>query len=134
MISIIVSEAYAFDYLSILYVKDENFVGDFIHRQQIINCIQSWVGAHGYCKIMESPEFKVLMESNRAVWRLVGKASKDECKASEVDAANQLRYAAKKALQERFWPSKPLAEMKSLRPGDLPSIAHKPTVPIVGGG
>ena len=116
MIALYVSESYALDYYAILLVKHS-------HRMKGVKALiklwqssfecQSW--RVPLYEVEDSKEFKELLKSNHQTWNLVAKASKDECKASEVDAANQRRYAAKKALQEKFWPSQPLNEVKAER-------------------
>lgn len=117
MINLPVSEAYAFDYLAILLVK--MMVPLPTAAEEAAKCrdsIMDQIGGELMWSVMGSPEFERLVSSNRSVWNFVGKAAKDECKASEVDQANQRRYEAKKALQSRFWPDKPLAEVKAERP------------------
>lgn len=134
MIDLPVSEAYAFDHLAILYVKQEHGIIDHDYRDAVIWAMRKDIGDSTYVEALNSSLFYDLLKANREVWELVDRASTDECLASEVDAANQRRYAAKKALQERFWPSNPLTEVKAQRPSDLPCQSEKPTVPMTGGG
>lgn len=118
MIDLPVSEAYAFDHLAILYVKQEHGIVDHDYRDAVIWAMRKDIGDHVYVKALNSPLFHELLAANRAVWDLVDKATRDECKASEVDAANQRRYSAKRALQQRFWPDQPLVEVKAERPNE----------------
>jgi hypothetical protein len=53
--------------------------------------------------ICNSQEYFDLLDANTKVFILVGKAEKDECKASEVVAANLERFNAKKVLQEKYF-------------------------------
>lgn len=119
MIHLAVSEAYSLDYYAILMVKESHKIpgtkAEMERWQKSFNC-QSWKVP--LYQVEESDEFKELLLANHQVWDLVGKAGKNQCLASEVDAANQRRYAAKKALQKRFWPNEPLTEKKSKRPNE----------------
>lgn len=117
MINLPVSEAYAFDYLSILMVK--TFVPLPGAADEFGRCrdeLAKQLGREMVWTVLRSWEYSELQKANRDVWNMVAKAAKDECKASEVDTANQRRFKAKKALQERFWPAEALTEQKSARP------------------
>lgn len=116
MINLPVSEAYAFDYLSILMVKHEKCLLANGDMAAIRDSIGDQIGIACMTNVLESNEFHSLLYANRDVFRLVGMASDDSVSASEVDRGNQIRFHSKKALQERFWPDKPLAEVKSDRP------------------
>jgi hypothetical protein len=117
MINLPVSEAYAFDYLAILTVKAMvPLPGAADEASKCRDYIADQIGDRLTWKVLGSPENLALQQANRDVWDFVAKAARDECKASDVDAANQRRHAAKKALQERFWPHEPLTEVKSKRP------------------
>lgn len=120
MIQISVIESDAFDHLSILTVKAEaNLPGATKHVADCMDFLASQIGWDEVCKVVKSREYVNLRESNMICWNLIEKAMRDECKASDVDFANQRRYAAKKALQKRFWPERPLCEVKSTRPMEL---------------
>lgn len=117
MINLPVSEAYAFDYLSILRVK--SFVPLPGAHEEYSKCrdeLAKQLGWDTVCAVIRSWEYSALETANMGVWNMVAKAAKDECKASEVDAANQRRFKAKKDLQERFWPTEALSEVKAARP------------------
>ncbi len=134
MINLPVSEAYAWDYLAILTVK-LHWAKLRCPEQDIVSeSLYSQLGHKLYYNVQGSAEYKELLDANLSVWAMVDLAVKDECKASSVDSANQRRYAAKRALQERFWPSSPLMEVKSPRPNDLIAISKEPTVQSNGGG
>jgi hypothetical protein len=115
MINLPVSEAYAFDYLAILWVKADRGKDSKQYRQQVTCAIEESLNG-SWSEVINSLEFHQLYEANAAVFDMIEKAMRDECSASAVVAANHRRYAAKKALQERFWPHEPLTEVKSKRP------------------
>lgn len=112
MILLPVDEAYAFDYYAILCAKSSKRlpVGN------IKNMV--WKAMKDSCprfeEILESPEFAALLAANEHTFDMVEKAIKDECKASEVDAANCLRMKAKAALQAKFFGGN-LTEFKTAR-------------------
>jgi hypothetical protein len=133
MIRISIHEAAAFDMLAIQEVKWRNKViayADVLDtRGEIVACLgDRWVD-----RVTDSREYSILLGANSIVFDLVALAATDACRASDVDAANQRRYAAKRALQERFWPSNPLTEVKAQRPTRLPTEPITPTVPLNGG-
>tara|TARA_R100000008_G_C3511345_1_gene128978 strand:+ start:294 stop:647 length:354 start_codon:yes stop_codon:yes gene_type:complete len=107
MISIIVDESYAYDYLSILSIKHDKkncsetaenfeFCYDYIERQ---------ISRELHIKILESVEYRNLRDVNEETFEAVDKAKTDEVSASFVDSLNYKRYLCKKALQEKFFKS-----------------------------
>lgn len=116
MIAIKLSEAEIFDRLTILEVKHMNSLNVEADRTELRRFLFRNLGTELMDLVLRSWEYQELLESNFEVFKLVDKATRDECKASEVDKANQRRYNAKKELQERFWPTEPLTEVKSKRP------------------
>lgn len=113
MINLSVDEAYAFDYLAILEIKK-----DLSPLAQ-----QTWISCQEYLKqqldsllwqsIIESPEYQYLIHINQEVFLAVDAARYGDISAKEVDDKNMQRYYAKKALQEKFFPSKTLTEYKT---------------------
>lgn len=103
MIYMIVDEAYAFDFLSILDVR--------VDEIRTSECSNAFLGCYETLKaqidsierILSSKEYSELKEANRAVFHLVDKAKRDEVKASDVDRGNYERCKKRKALQERFF-------------------------------
>jgi len=103
MMYLIVDEAYAFDYLSILDVK--------VDEIRTSECSESFLRCYRAMKdqmsdiesIMQSKEYLDLKEANRRVFKLVDKAKRDEVKASEVDCGNYERCKKRKALQDKFF-------------------------------
>ena len=111
MIKISVDEAYAFDYMSILYIKLEKY--DSV--KNIINIIKNelinQLGVDKFNDIMASEEYKNLKNSNKTTFDAVNKAKTDEVLASFVDSCNYERMICKKKLQDKFFNNK-LSELK----------------------
>jgi hypothetical protein len=111
MIKITVDEAYAFDYYSILELKNQN--GSQVDH--IINVIKSdlteQIGLEKFNLIIESEEYSRLYDSNKKTFEAVDKAKTDEVLASYVDECNYLRMTHKRELQNKFFSSS-LSEIK----------------------
>ena len=103
MINLLVDEAYAFDYLSILYLK----------KDRSEECLQSWQDCYKnlsfqvphFLTIIVSDEYKNLLEANKITFDAVEKARYGNITAKEVDEANLLRHKRKIELQNRFFSS-----------------------------
>jgi len=115
MINILVDEAYAFDYLTILYIKSEknNFLGQ---------PFDNWKRCYDYLKIqinndnlwndiIYSQEFKNMELANLNTFNAVDKAKTNEVTAQYVDFCNYQRHLAKEKFQNKFFPQK-LTETK----------------------
>jgi predicted transcriptional regulator len=111
MINLKVDEAYAFDYLSILYIKRNyskealnNWVccGDFLEDQ---------IGSDLYKLIINSEEYAFMISSNQKTFNMVDLAKEDKCSAKDVDTCNYERYKAKVKLQNKFF-KQSVSEMK----------------------
>lgn len=113
-ICIPVDVAYAFDFYSILTLKQsKGVIGD----EDILDCreeIEKQVGEETFKKVLDSKEYLDLRYANEMTFAAVDKARKDEVKASFVDDWNTKRYFAKKALQEKFFSLAPLTEKKNI--------------------
>jgi len=111
MIKIRVDEAYAFDYYSILELKfKNNFITQEIldiTKKDLINGLEENLVE----KILNSNEYKNLLESNQITFDAVDKAKEDLVTASYVDKCNYKRMLSKKSLQSRFFTNN-LIEMK----------------------
>jgi len=94
MIQLLVDEAYAFDYLSILEIKKD------------INCkanIQQEVGKEKMLDIINSEEYKLMIETNKLTFDAVEKARYGgDITAKEVDRINLERHKRKLELQRKF--------------------------------
>lgn len=107
MISLLVDESYAFDFLSILEVKYEYKRLDSI-EQSISQCKSHIAQQLGplFDIIINSPEYKALRDANRNTFKVVDLAKIDHVKASDVDYSNLLRCKARDALQNKFFTTK----------------------------
>ena len=107
MISLIVDESYAYDYLSILRVKalkkdSEETISNFMDCSYII---KMQVGPKLHSEILDSIEYKNLLEANKETFEAVDKAKGDKVKASLIDNLNYKRYLCKQDLQKKFFQS-----------------------------
>lgn len=109
MVSILVDEAYAYDYLAILQIKGTSPN----YHSTISNCLEAQVGGHLHFEILESEEFRNLLDANQKTFEAVELARYWEISAKEVDNCNMIRYNCKNALQQKFFPSKQIAETKT---------------------
>ena len=112
MIKISLDEAYAFDYLSILSIKEDQGVVDSLTPNLCKGEIMEGIGVSKYASIINSPEYKILYEANLKTFAAVDKAKEDKVTASYVDNCNYERYLAKRALQKKFFEAS-LSERKS---------------------
>ncbi len=103
MVTLLVDEGYAFDYLSILDVKKNirpevepnwHFCFLFLEKQFGKNKMQ---------QIINSLEYIDLIEANKITFEAVNKAKENLISAKEVDDLNLLRYEKKIALQNKFF-------------------------------
>ena len=115
MINLLVDEAYAFDYLSILHIKSEknNFSG---------KPFDNWKKCYDYLKIqinnddlwnviIDSNEFFNMIQANLKTFEAVNKAKSNEVTAQDVDFCNYQRHVAKECFQKKFFNSS-LSEQK----------------------
>ena len=113
MITILVDEAYAFDFLAILEIK-YSFSKSKNILEKIEECKQhlaEQLGIERLSKILESEEYRKVIEANRETFRLVELAKTDKCRASDVDKSNYYRCLARNDLQNKFFISK-ISEVK----------------------
>lgn len=113
MISILVDEAYAFDYLAILEIKYDYSRDDKI-LEKIVDCkdhLKKQLGDELFSLIVKSNEYEDLIAANKRTFEWVDKAKTDSCKASDVDKSNYERCKARNALQERFFANE-ISEVK----------------------
>jgi hypothetical protein len=102
MINLLVDEAYAFDFLSIFYIKRNNSPFNKKAWKECEKYIKDQI-PNKFNSIIKSKEYKALLEANIKTFNAVDKAKKDLVKASYVDECNYERYLAKKGLQEKFF-------------------------------
>ena len=111
MINLKVDEAYAFDYLAILEVKKNN---DELQAGVWLDCIKnlsSQFDNEKWQELLDSVEYKKMIEVNQKTFEAVEKARYGEISAKEVDDYNMQRYNAKKQFQKVFFDS--LIEIKT---------------------
>lgn len=96
MISLLVDEAYAFDYLAILIVKKSPL------QTTISNHISNQLPSK-FNEIILSQEFANMVEINRKLYDYVELARYGEISAKELDTANMQRHYAKISLQNKFF-------------------------------
>lgn len=111
MIKLLVDEAYAFDYLSILDLK----------RQKSSDSYDAWINCYKYLQnqfdndkwlsMIYSSEYKEMLKANTLTFDAVEKAKNNEVSAQYVDECNYLRYKAKQSFQKKFF-SESLSELK----------------------
>jgi hypothetical protein len=112
MINLSVDEAYAFDYLSILHVKKELNSKLTLTWEACFSHIEKQVSSDLMNKVVNSDEYKNMIEANQITFNAVEKARYGSITAKEVDEANMLRYKRKLELQARFFNNK-LTEIKT---------------------
>ena len=101
MVKINVDEAYALDYLSILFLK----------RNRSDECFETWSNCYddlslqiqNFEQIINSQEYINLLEANQITFTAVEQARYGEISAKDVDNANMLRHKRKKELQQKYF-------------------------------
>jgi len=105
MISLIVDESYAYDYLSILSIKDDK-KKCFQSAENFKVCydnIEMQVGTQLHLKILDSNEYSDLRSVNFETFDAVDKAKTDQVNASFIDSLNYKRFLCKRSLQNKFF-------------------------------
>ena len=114
MITLIVDESYAFDYMAILEVKYKMDPDNKDKQANLTACkahIREQVGIDLYNIIVHSDEYRECFNANKETFLAVDDAKKDKVKASYVDKCNYRRFQAKNKLQEKFFSDK-ITEIK----------------------
>jgi len=111
MMNLKVDEAYAFDYLSILYIKKNHSNAALIAWIDCGNNLKEQIGLDLYNIIINSDEYKFMVDANQKTFNMVDLAKEDKCSAKDVDVCNFERYKAKIKLQENFF-NKSVSEVK----------------------
>lgn len=106
MININVDEAYAYDFLAILDVKRQKNIKDAeaAFRECCFH-IERQIGYVLHRNIIESNEYKNLLQANIETFEGVEKARYGIISAKELDNCNMQRYNFKKQLQKKFFSS-----------------------------
>lgn len=114
MITLLVDEGYAYDYLAILQVKvNKNIANSASAFARCHDHIVEQVGIDLHSRICRSSEFFALIQANEKTFDCVEHARYGEISAKEVDDANMERYRCKVSLQKKFFPSSTVTERKS---------------------
>jgi hypothetical protein len=106
MINLKVDEAYAFDYLSILQVKNDLFPSEYkmMAYKKCSDFLKEQL--QNFDLIINSEEYKNLYNINKITFDLVDKVrNNEEITAKSVDDANMERYYCKLALQKKYFTS-----------------------------
>ena len=111
MINLLVDEAYAFDYLSILEVKKQK---SSISNDAWAKCyayLQNQFDNEKWLHMMHSKEYENMIKANELTFDAVDKAKNNEVTAQHVDYCNYQRHIAKQDFQKKFFTSD-LSELK----------------------
>jgi uncharacterized protein with PIN domain len=111
MINLLVDEAYAFDYLSILEVKKQK---SSISNDAWAKCyvyLQNQFDNEKWLHMMHSKEYENMIKANELTFNAVDKAKNNEVTAQYVDYCNYQRHSAKQNFQKKFFTSD-LSELK----------------------
>ena len=111
MINLLVDEAYAFDYLSILEVKKQK---SSISNDAWAKCyayLQNQFDNEKWLHMMHSKEYENMIKANESTFDAVDKAKNNEVTAQYVDNCNYQRHVAKRNFQKKFFNSE-LSELK----------------------
>lgn len=107
MIKVSIDEGAAFDMLSIIAVKSQKRAKPDKNLENLFNLLYSeimvQVGSERIREIIDSQEYRELIETNSKIFNLVDEAKHDRVSASLVDRINHQRYLLKQAIQNRFF-------------------------------
>jgi hypothetical protein len=113
MINLIVDEAYAFDYLSILFIKKDINEKSYETWNECSLFLQKQLENNLWNQIISSQEYLDLIKINQAVFDAVEQARYGTISAKEVDDKNMQRYYQKMKLQNTFFINSKLKETKT---------------------
>ena len=108
MVSLIVDEGYAYDYLAILLVKKNEDAYSFTS-----NYLEAQVGKDIHYQILLSKEFNNLLQANISTFNAVEMAKTNQMTAKEVQECNFERFKAKTELHKKYFPEKKITEVKT---------------------
>ncbi len=105
MINIKVDEAYAFDMLSVLDIKNKNSLKDQHNYDLMCNDIKNQIGSELFKHIIESNTYNEMIKTNQILYDLIDMLRKDfvQIDAKILDDANIKRYKVKQTLQNDFF-------------------------------
>ena len=105
MIFLMVDEAYAFDYLSILEIKKDFSKESFFLWQECIVDLKKQFSEARWSQLLSSKEYANILEANKKTFDAVEKAKNNKVTAQYVDRCNYQRYLAKQNFQKKFFGS-----------------------------
>ena len=111
MINLLVDEAYAFDYLSILEVKKQKSSSTTEAWSKCYVNLQTQFNSEQWFLMINSEEYNDMIKANKLTFDAVDKAKNNEVTAQYVDYCNYQRHAAKQNFQKKFFTSD-LSELK----------------------
>ena len=111
MINLSVDECYAFDYLSILYIKRNKSTEAYKSWQMCTEFLRGQMYPPFFDEIVGSVEYHTMIDANQKTFDLVDLAKENKCSAQDVDRGNYSRHQAKIKLQKRFFDGK-MSEVK----------------------
>jgi uncharacterized protein with PIN domain len=111
MITLLVDEAYAFDYLSILEVKKQKSSISNDAWNKCYAYLQNQFDNEKWWHMMHSKEYESMIKANELTFDAVNKAKNNEVTAQHVDYCNYQRHSAKQNFQKKFFTSD-LSELK----------------------
>lgn len=103
MINLLVDEAYAFDYLSILEIKKNKNPQNHATWFSCYTYLQNQFNNKKWSQIISSEEYKDMIKANELTFDAVDKAKNNEVTAKHVDYCNFQRYLAKQKFQSKFF-------------------------------
>lgn len=98
-----VDVAFAFDFLSILWIKFEINKLPFTEIQEFTQFLATQMGEDLFYTILRSEEYLELKAANKETFDLVDAAKEDKVKASDIDRANYKRFTAKQKIQQKYF-------------------------------
>lgn len=103
MINLLVDEAYAFDYLSILEIKKNKNPKNYGNWFSCYAYLQNQFNNEKWILMISSSEYKDMIKANESTFDAVDKAKENLISAKDVDFCNYQRYIAKQKFQEKFF-------------------------------
>ena len=113
MITILVDECYAFDYLSILEIKKNISEACSKNWSSCYDDIRNQLSDNFY-NILNSVEYKDLLAANKLTFEMIDliRSGNKSITAKEIDDCNLIRYEKKIKLQNKFFPKNKITEIK----------------------
>lgn len=105
MINILVDEAYAFDYLSILDIKKNKTPSGYDAWLKCYTHLQNQFDSNKWFSMIYSQEYIDMVSANLLTFEAVDKAKNNNVSAKYVDECNYQRHLAKQNFQKKFFNS-----------------------------